>query len=307
MKIVALETLELKKDKLFEIKQKFEKAGHEFEVYAEKTANEEVLIQRAKDAEVVIVSNVPLGENFIKSCKKLKMISVAFTGIDHIDIETCRKNNVKVCNAAGYSTTAVTELTIGMMISLIRKIPISDFATRSFKTRDGFLGMELSGKTIGIIGTGEIGTNVAKILKAFNCNVIAFSKTEKDEIKKLGIKYVKLDELLATSDIISLHIPLTTETKHLIGKEEIMKMKLGTLLINTSRGGVVDTMALAVALKMNRIAGAAVDVYDNEPPIAKTNPLRELANTVLLPHIGYATQEAIAKRADIVVENIFNF
>lgn len=307
MKIVALETLELKKDKLFEIKQKFEKAGHEFEVYAEKTANEEILIQRAKDAEVVIVSNVPLGENFIKSCKKLKMISVAFTGIDHIDIETCRKNNVKVCNAAGYSTTAVTELTIGMMISLIRKIPISDFATRSFKTRDGFLGMELSGKTIGIIGTGEIGTNVAKILKAFNCNVIAFSKTEKDEIKKLGIKYVKLDELLATSDIISLHIPLTTETKHLIGKEEIMKMKLGTLLINTSRGGVVDTMALAVALKMNRIAGAAVDVYDNEPPIAKTNPLRELANTVLLPHIGYATQEAIAKRADIVVENIFNF
>lgn len=307
MKIVALEPLGISKEKALSVQRLFGSSNHEFVIYSDKIVNEDVMVERSKDADVLIVSNIPIRESFIRQCPKLRMISVAFTGVDHINLEACQKRGIKVCNAAGYATHAVAEITISLMLSVMRKIPVSDYATRSMNTSKGFLGTELYGKTVGIVGTGKIGLRVAELCKAFGCNILGYNRSQKEEAKQLGLEYVPIEQLLLESDIISIHLPLTNETKDFIGKEQIKYMKPSAILINTARAGIVDTTALSVALKINRIAGAGIDVYEMEPPIPKQHPFRELPNTVLLPHIGYSTHEAISNRIDIVVENIIKW
>jgi D-3-phosphoglycerate dehydrogenase len=229
------------------------------------------------------------------------MISVAFTGIDHIAVDACRKNNITVCNCAGYSTAAVADLVFGLLICIYRNIIQCDKVVRDKGTKDGLIGFELEGKKFGIVGTGAIGTRVAAIASAFGCEVYAFSRTSKNIA---GIKYVDLDTLLSTCDIVSLHVPLTSETKGLINEEKLSLMKNNAVLINTARGPVVDSAALANALKNKEIAAAGVDVFETEPPIETIHPIFSAPNVVATPHVAFATKEALEKRGVIVLQNV---
>jgi phosphoglycerate dehydrogenase-like enzyme len=301
MKIVLLEPIGITPENLMKRKVDFESAGHEFITYDNRPDNEAEIVKRAQNAEVLILSNLPVSEKIIKQCTGLKMISVAFAGVDHIPMDLCREKNILVSNAAGYSNHSVAELAIGSAISLYRKLNWCDSQTRKSGTREGFLGSELFGKTFGIVGLGEIGTQVAQIANAFGCKVIAFSRTKK-EIN--GVEFSDLKSLLKKSDIISIHVPLTKETKYLIGEKELKLLKPTSILINTARGAIIDNKALSDILKKNAIAGAAIDVYETEPPLEKDYTLFDAPNTILLPHIGYATKEAIELRGEIVIQNI---
>ncbi|KAJ53920.1 D-3-phosphoglycerate dehydrogenase [Clostridium tetanomorphum] len=304
MKIVILESLGISEDQIRTIASDITDKGHELVTYNDRIEDIEILKKRASGADILVLANMPLKEEVIKSVENLKMISVAFTGVDHIDMKACREKNIIVCNAAGYSTSSVAELTYGLIFSVLRNIVPLDKATREGKTKLGFTQNDLSGKTIGIIGTGAIGLKVAQVAKAFDCNILAYSRSEKEEALKLGIKYVSLDELLKNSDVVSIHIPANDETKGLISKEKIALMKSNAIFINTGRGSIVDNKALAKALKEGKIAGAGIDVFDMEPPIPKEYDLLSVSNAVLSPHIGFATEEAMIRRAHIVFENI---
>ncbi|MBV7276642.1 hydroxyacid dehydrogenase [Clostridium sp. PL3] len=301
MKFVIIEPLGVQDEKLLSMAKDALKDSVEIVYYNTRTADTQELIERGKDADIIAVSNLPLNSEVIEGCKNLKMLSVAFTGVDHIAMETCKKNGVVVCNCAGYSTAAVADLVFGMLITLYRNVIPCDKVTREEGTKDGLVGFELEGKKFGVVGTGAIGMRTAIIAKAFGCDVYAYSRTKKDVV---GIKYVSLDGIMSTCDIISLHTPMNAETKHLINKENIALMKKNAVLINTARGGVVDSEALAVALNEERIAGACIDVFETEPPIKKDHPLLMAKNTLVTPHIAFATKEALVKRAEIVFDNV---
>lgn len=301
MKLVIIEPLGVKKEKLLSMAQEALSGRMEIVYYDTRTTDTNELIQRGEDADVIVVSNLSLNGDVIRGCRNLKLLSVAFTGVDHIDMAACRERGITVCNCAGYSTCAVADLVFGLLISLYRNIIPCDSVCRRGGTKDGLVGFELEGKTFGVIGTGAIGLRVAAIAQAFGCRVLAFSRTVK-EIP--GITYVELDTLLEESDIISLHVPLNDATRGMIGAEEIQKMKKSAVLINTARGPVTDANALSEALKAGRIAGACVDVFENEPPVAADHPLFSAPNTIVTPHIAFATREAMVKRAVTVFENV---
>lgn len=304
MKIVVMEPLGISKEKLGLLAQPFIQAGDEFVAYNDRATDEQQLIARIADADVVIVANQPLSGEVIAACSNLKLLSVAFTGVDHIALAACRAKNITVCNAAGYSTNAVAELTFGLAISVIRNIVPCDARCRSCGTKDGLVGFELYGKTFGIVGTGAIGSRVAQIARAFGCHVIASSRTEKPELQAAGVEYVPLETLLQTADFISLHVPLTEATKNLIDAKAVALMKPGAVLLNTSRGPVIDSEAVAAALNDGRLGGAGIDVFENEPPIAAEHLLCGAKNAVLTPHVAFASREALEKRAEIVFANI---
>ena len=262
---------------------------------------EDELVKKTKDADIIMVANLPLNADVIKGCKNLKMLAVAFTGIDHIAMDACKEQGIMVCNCAGYSNAAVSDLVFGLLISLYRNIISCNEVVRKEGTKDGLVGFELEGKKFGVVGTGAIGTRVANIAQAFGCEVYAYSRTVKD---LTGVQYVDLEELLSTCDIISLHVPLNASTKGLISEKEIALMKPNAVLINTSRGPVVDSKALADALNEGKIAGAAVDVFENEPPVAKDHPLLHAKNLIATPHVAFATKEALVKRAIIDFDNV---
>lgn len=307
MKIISIEPLGIQNSQYEALRKEFHDRGHEFYMHSDRDESPEAIVHRAQEADVMIASNIPLGREIIEKLPSLKLLNIAFTGVDHVDIEACRDHNITVCNAAGYSTTAVTELTIGLMLDVLKKITAFDACTRAQKTREGFLGREISNKTIGIIGTGAIGQNVISILKAMGTNVLAYSRTEKQEVKNLGVQYVSLDKIMESSDIVSVHIPSNRETHHLLNDEKLSRMKNSAVLINAARGPIVDYVALAQLLKNGQIAGAGIDVYEHEPPIEADHDLMDAPNTVLLPHIAYATEEAMKIRAEIVKENIFQW
>lgn len=302
MKIVFLEPLGISEELLKEkISSVIDEAEHEIIYYKDRQEDTDTLIERSKDADIVVLSNFKYGREVMESCPSLKMVCVAFTGVDHVDIDYCREKGITVCNCAGYSTSAVADIVFAMVISLARNIiPCQDKA-RNGGTKDGLVGFELDGKTFGIIGTGAIGTRVAKIANAFGCKVIAYSRTKKD---LPDVEFVTMEELLKKSDIVSLHVPQTPETTGLIGKEQLELMKPEAILINTARGPVVDSAALAAALKNGTIAAAGVDVFNCEPPLLAEEPLLAAPNTLLTPHIAFASHQAFEKRADIVAANI---
>lgn len=301
MKIAIIEPLGIDEKAVEKLKQDFLPENIELVYYNSAPQDDEEKIKRSEDADIVMLANMPLRKNVLEKCSKLKMISVAFTGVDHIDMDYCKANDIMVCNCSGYANEAVCELVFGMVVDLYRNIFAADEAVRTGKTKVGLSQFELCGKKFGIIGAGAIGLKVANVAKAFGCDVYAYSRTPKDID---GIKFVGLDELLSICDVVSIHVPLTKQTKDLINAENITKMKPTSLLINTARGPVVNAKALADALKNNIIAGAGVDVFDNEPPIAMDNPLLNAPNVVLTPHIGFATKEAMEKRAVIAFTNI---
>jgi phosphoglycerate dehydrogenase-like enzyme len=302
--IVAVEPIGIKEDKYRELKEKFQNLGHNFLMFPDRQESDEILIERLKDAEIAIISNIKLTKDVMSHCPKLKMLSVAFTGVDHIDLDYCRSANISVCNASGYATEAVSELALALMLNIYRNIVELDNQTRCGKDRDGFLGRQIYGKTVGIVGTGAIGCRTASILRNFSCKVVAWSRTKKQELINSGVEYVSLEELLTISDIISLHLPLNKDTYHIISEEKLRLCKPDAILINTARGDVVDMQALAFALKNKKIAGAGIDVFEKEPPLPKDHLLLNLPNCIVTPHVAYATEEAFAARIDIVVNNI---
>ena len=264
----------------------------------------DTLAGRAEDADIAVISNLPFKKEVMERCPKLKMLSVAFTGVDHVDMDYCRERGILVSNCAGYSNTAVSELVFGLALSLYRRIIECDRAVRAGKDKTGLVGLELSGKKFGIIGMGAIGTRTAQLAKAFGCEVLGFNRSPR-QIE--GVRMTDLDTLLSECDIVSLHVPLTDETRGLIGERELSLMKPDAVLINTARGPVVDSRALAAALKEGRLAGAAVDVYETEPPIAQDHPLLTAPNVTATPHVAFATKEALYQRAAIVFDNVAGY
>lgn len=301
MKIVIIEPLGVEESAL--MKMASEALGTEAEIvyYNTRTTDTEELIKRGQDADIIALGNLPFGREVMEGCRCLKMLAVAFTGVDHVDMGYCREKGIMVCNCAGYSNTAVSELVFGSVLSLYRNIIQCDKALRKGGTKDGLVGFELEGKTMGVVGTGAIGQRVIRLAQAFGMKVIAYSRTP----GKVGeIPYMSLEQVMAQSDIVSLHVPLNETTRGMIGAREISCMKKTAVLVNTARGPVVDGAALAKALKEGRIAGAAIDVFDTEPPVSSENPLLQAPNTVLTPHVAFATSESMVKRARIEFDNI---
>ncbi|HBL34868.1 MAG TPA: hydroxyacid dehydrogenase [Porphyromonadaceae bacterium] len=307
MKIIVLEPLAVTAAEFAVAVEPLKAAGHKVVSYDTRSDDIEELQKRAHDADVLVIANMPLRREIITSCSRLKMLSVAFTGVDHVDIAACRERGIAVSNCAGYSTQAVAELVIGLMIGVMRNMVPLDNDVRRGGTKGDFSQREVSGKTLGIVGTGAIGQRVAAIAAALGCRLLAYNRTEKEEVKKVGASYVDLDTLLSESDIVSLHLPLNEATHGLISRDKLALMKRSSILINTSRGGLVDNQALADTLASGGIAGAGIDVFDMEPPIPSGYALLHAPNTVLTPHIGFASQEAMRIRAKLVFENIIRW
>ncbi|SCG82298.1 D-isomer specific 2-hydroxyacid dehydrogenase NAD-binding [Proteiniborus sp. DW1] len=307
MKIVVLEPLGISEEEIRAIAKPITDKGHELIVHNQRTTEIEELKERVKGMDVIVLANMPLKGEVIESNDKLKLISVAFTGVDHVDLEVCKENHIIVSNSAGYSTASVAELTYGLIISLLRNIVPLDNATRSGKIMAGFSQTDLQGKILGVIGTGAIGSRVAEIGLAFGCKLVAYNRSENEELKNKGVTYLPLEELLKESDIVTIHLPLTKDTRGLIDAEKLSFMKKDALLINTARGPIVDNKALAEALNNGDLGGAGIDVFDMEPPLPLDYPLLKAPNTVLTPHIGFATKEAMKRRAQITFDNIIQW
>lgn len=298
--IVVIEPLGIEEAFVLEGLNKF---SEDFNIvtYSDRNEDPEVLIERAKDAHILIVSNIKIDETVLKACPHLEMICVAFTGFDLVDIEYCKSHDIVVSNASGYATTGVVELVFGLLIDLYRRIKEGDKSVREGGTHNNLLGIEIENKKFGIVGAGAIGKGVAKVAHAFNADVYAYNRSQ------IAIDYVtqvSLEELFETCDIISINLPLNDATRGIINKDLISRMKRDAVFINTARGPIVDNDALAEALINNKIAGAGIDVFDMEPPIPSDYKLLKAPNTVFTPHVAYYTQEAMEKRFDIVVDNV---
>ena len=304
MRIVLLESLGISDGVIAKHAQKLENMGHSFTAY-EKNTDPAVQVERCRNADAVMLANMPLSEAVIDKAEHLKFIDVAFTGVDHIPMEAARKKGIAVSNASGYATQAVAELCVSFMIQLLRNVNKTEKRCRTSGTKDGLIGNLLCGKTVGIVGAGAIEKRTAALCKAFGCTVLAYNRSK---ITDASVdRQVSLEELLSSADIVSLHCPLTADTKGMIGKEQLAQMKKTAFLINTARGGVVDQDALAAALSDGQIAGAALDVFDKEPPLPEDHPLLHAPNTIVTPHIGFASVESLEQRADIVFENLYSW
>ena len=304
MNIVCVESLGISREYFEGLKARYVSLGHDFTYYMDRREDEETLAERMKEADVAVISNIKLSANVLQQCTRLRYLSVAFTGLDHIDLKYCAEHNITVQNAAGYSTTAVSELAVGMMLDLLRNIVTLHELTHQGGSRGTFLGRELRGKTVGIVGTGAIGTATARLLLAFGCKVLAWSRSRRQEVESLGVTYTSLDDLLRQSDIVSLHVPLNDETRGLIGERELELMKPTALLVNTARGPVCDIAAVGKALVAGRIAGAAFDVFEKEPPLPLDHLLLSSKRCLVTPHVAFATEESFAARADIVFSHV---
>ena len=305
MKISLVNPLEVDDKIINNHKEKLEEMGHEFISYDDNAKDDDELIERLKDTDIAIITNKPLSAKVIDASENLELIDVAFTGVDHVVLDAVKENGITLVNASGYSDDSVAELVIGLTIAVMRKFN-SNKANIFDGQNNNLMGETIQGKKFGIIGTGNIGTKLIGILLAFGCEVLAYSRTEKEELKNLGVSYVDLDTLLKESDIISLHIPNNKETKHFLGKEELDKMKENAILINCARGPVVDNDYLAELLNEDKLR-AGIDVFDMEPPLPEDYPLRNAKNIVLTNHVGFYTKEAMKNRAEIVFDNIYEY
>lgn len=302
MKIVLLEGLGVSDAVIDRHARRLEEIGHSFAAYP-KNADVQVQIERSRDADVLMLANMPLAAQVLEEAKSLKFIDVAFTGVDHIPVAEAKRRGIAVSNASGYATQAVAELCISFMIHLLRNVDRTQERCRSGGTKDGLVGNLLCGKTVGIVGAGAIGKRVAALCRAFGCSVLAFSRSA---VSDPAIDaQVSLDELLQRADIVSLHCPLTEQTRGMIGREQLAQMQRHAILINTARGGVVDSVALAEALERGEIAGAACDVFETEPPLPTDHPLLHSPNTIVTPHIAFASVESMEQRAEIVFDNLY--
>jgi glyoxylate reductase len=250
----------------------------------------------------------PINEEILKKAPNLKVISNMAVGVDNIDLAACTRYKIPVGHTPGVLTEGTADLTMTILLALARRIPEATQDAKNGRwttwSPTGWLGGDLHGATIGIVGMGKIGQAVARRANGFSMDVIYTSHSSKPEIEEaIGAKMVSFDHLLKTSDFVCLHVPLTSETYKMIDRSEINKMKKGAYLINVSRGPVINTDELVTALKENRIAGAALDVTDPEP-LPPEHPLYQLANCLITPHIGSATHNTRKKMAERACINL---
>ena len=234
----------------------------------------------------------------------LKVVANFGVGYDNIDVGAVRDRGVRATNTPDVLTNATAELAVGLMLGAARRMADADATVRagrwSASTEGAFLGRELSGATVGLVGFGRIARRVATLLRGFDVRLLAYSRSQGRDVD--GVEFCELEDLLSESDFVSLHVALTPETRHLIGAGTLAMMRRGAILVNTSRGAVVDTAALIDALRSRRLAAAGLDVYEDEPNVP--TELSELPNTVLLPHIGSATESARNAMARLCAENV---
>lgn len=288
------------------------KSFKEIEVIEKETLKGDDLkneLKKGYDA-VIVRSDTKLTKDVIESSQGLKVVSRAGVGIDNIDVPAATEKGIVVMNAPMGNTISTAEYTFAMMISLARKIPFA-FATTKIEgkwDRKTFKGDELLGKTLGVVGLGRIGTEVAKRAKAFGMRILGYDPFVSESFaKQNGFELADLETIYKQSDFITLHTPLTEQTKGMIGKKEIDMMKKNVRIINCARGGIADEAALAEALKEGRIAGAALDVFSKEPPFEPRNPLLDAPNCIVCPHLGASTSEAQFNVAVESAETVANF
>jgi D-lactate dehydrogenase len=289
-------------------------------------------ISKFKDYEIIsCFINSQFSKEIIEKLPNLKFIATRSTGFDHLDINACKEKGILMANVPSYGSHTVAEFTIGLMICLIRKIYDAYDRVRetgSFNL-EGLKGRELFNKTIGVVGTGKIGTNVIRIANGFGMKVLAYDKYPNDQLaQQLSFEYVSLEKLLAESDIITLHVPYNSETHHLLNKNNMNLIKSGAYVINTSRGGVIETEALYQALKSGKIVGAALDVLEEEESIKEEQELLvkgkiteseklktillnhifiDLNNVIVTPHNAFNTEEALQSIIEITIESIESY
>ncbi len=301
----------------------------EHEVRLFKHALDEKTVNTAVDCEVIsvfIYSN--LNKQLISRLGKARLVATRSTGFDHIDIIACREKGILVCNVPVYGDTTVAEHTFALILSISRLIHDSYERTRQGDfSCEGMQGFDLNGKTLGILGTGRIGIKVIEIAKGFKMNVLAFDKYPNMALaEKLGFNYTSADDLLRKSDVISLHLPLNQGTQHFINKETMATMKRGAVIINTARGGLIDTQALTEALINGHLSGAGLDVLEEEALIReeaqllldnvprerlatmlRAHILLRLKNVIITPHCAFNSKESLERLANSTIENIQAF
>lgn len=304
MKVSLIDPLTVDNEIIEKHKKKIESLGHEFEYFEESASSDDEIIERLKDTDVAMITNKKFSADVINNTN-LKLIDVAFTGVDHVDLEACKEKGIVVENSSGYSDDSVAELVIGLAIGVLRKFPENN--ENMFEGKNNFLlGSLIKDKKVGVVGTGNIGIKTIELLKAFGCEIIAYSRTEKEDVKAMGVEYVDIDTLMKESDIIALHIPNNKHTKGFIDKEKLDMMKEGAVLINCARGPIVDNDYLAEILNQGKIR-AGIDVFDMEPPIPEDYPLRNAKNCILTNHVAFFTKEAMEIRAEIVFDNLYKY
>jgi D-3-phosphoglycerate dehydrogenase len=286
--------------------EKLEEAG--FEVDVNPTISHEQLRKAVSDYDALIVrGRTKVTREIIEAGKRLKIIGRAGVGLDNIDLDTAEKRGITVLNTPEAPAEAVAELTIGLILSLARNIPLADRTMKAGKwIKKELMGWQLKDKTLGTIGLGNIGLKVARLASAFGMKILITKRTPPapEVLRELDGEFIPLKEMLQRSDIVTVHVPLTPQTHHMIGEEEIQLMKKGAYLINTSRGAIVDERALLEALKSAKLTGAALDVYEEEPP--KDLTLIKMPNVVCTPHIGAQTEETQKAAATLIAEKIIN-
>lgn len=300
--IVIMESLGISAQELAERKKPFEAQGWVFKDYP-RTTDKLALVEQAKTADAMIIANMPMPGDVISACPNLKFIDVAFTGVDHVDLDAAREKGIAVSNASGYSNEAVPELVIDMVLNIARNIRAVEDRCREGKDKTGLVGWEIKGKTVGIIGLGKIGTRTAELFHAFGANVLAQSRSRHEGVADY-IEQVSQEELLKRSDIVVLHCPLNDSTRGMINAEKLAMMKPSAMLVNVARGPVVVAQDLADALNNGTIAAAAVDVFDKEPPLDLSEPLLNCKNCLVTPHVAFASQQSMSLRAEIVFDNL---
>ena len=302
MKITILDALTLGTDITFDCFEQFGKV----EVFG--MSSPEQIEQRIEYSDVIVLNKIKLNKSNLHGCKNLKLICVAATGYDNIDVEYCKNNGIAVCNVVGYSTHCVSQVTVSMVLSLINHLPEYDKCVKDLSYTNGGVQNkltpvyhELYGKTWGVIGAGNIGGQVANVAKAFGCKVIVYKRNKTDDYT-----CVELDELMGTSDIITIHLPLSEHTKNIINSDMIALMKKDAVIVNAARGAVWDENAVAQAILNKKIAGMGSDVYSVEP-MSKDHPFADILNfdnVCLTPHMAWGSYESRVRCINEIANNI---
>jgi D-3-phosphoglycerate dehydrogenase / 2-oxoglutarate reductase len=272
------------------------------------TITKEELLSVARDYDAFIIrSRTKVDRAVLDRATKLKLVARPGTGLDNVDVEYAKAKGVTVVNSPESLVEAVAEHVLGLMLAVSRKTVQADSSTKAGKwEKNTLIGRELKGKVLGIVGLGRIGRRIGEVAKVVGMNIIVYDVIvlPKEVLAELGARVVSLDELFSASDYITLHVPMTPETSRLVGPARLAQMKKGAVLVNTSRGGVVDEEALAAALREERIGGAALDVFETEPP---TGAILTAPNVILTPHIGGQTEEAQENAITVIGEKVRNF
>ena len=255
---------------------------------------------------LIVRGRTKVTKEVFDAAKNLKVVGRAGVGVDNIDLEAAKAHGVTVVNAPTATTIAVAELGFGMMLALVRDIPHTDAEMKHDKwTKKEYVGHELNGKTLGIVGYGNIGSTIGKYALALGMKVLCYDPLRQaDDMRATGAEPVQLDDIYAQSDIITFHVPMTPETRHMVNDETFTRMKDGVLLINVARGGIIEEAALLRALESGKVAGAALDVYEKEPPVDWT--IAEHPKVIAVPHVGGQTEEAQLRVAGDIASEVMN-